>query len=184
MTGKFTEAVLEDAIISLLGQQGYPHVLGADIQRAPTDVLIVDDLKTFLRKQYQAQGITDNEIETVVRKLQALPASDLYDSNKTFCKWLSDGFLLKREDAKQKDIYIQLVDYSDLASMRMPDDLDVIGPGERTLKQHQYSVHADCTANIYKLVNQLEIDSPKTDDPELRIPDGILYVNGLPLVVF
>ena len=49
MTGKFTEAVLEDAIIKLLGQQGYPHVLGADIQRAPTDVLIVDDLKTFLR---------------------------------------------------------------------------------------------------------------------------------------
>ena len=184
MTGKFTEAVLEDAIIKLLGQQGYPHVLGADIQRAPTDVLIVDDLKTFLRKQYQAQGITDNEIETVVRKLQALPASDLYDSNKTFCKWLSDGFLLKREDATQKDIYIQLVDYSDLASMRMPDDLDVLGPGEQTLKQHQYSVHADCTANIYKLVNQLEIDSPKTDDPELRIPDGILYVNGLPLVVF
>jgi type I restriction enzyme R subunit len=181
---KFTEAVLEDAIIKLLGQQGYPHLVGADIQRAPADVLIIDDLKAYLRKQYKAQGITGNELDTVVRKLQALSASDLYDSNKTFCKWLSDGFLLKREDAKQKDIYIQLVDYSDLASMSIPEDLDVFGLGEQTLRQNEYSVHADCTENIYKLVNQLEIDSPKTTDPELRIPDGILYVNGLPLVVF
>ena len=146
MTAKFTEAVLEDAIIKLLGQQGYPHVLGADIQRAPADVLIVADLKAYLRKQYKAQGITDNELDTVVRQLQALPASDLYDSNKTFCKWLSDGFLLKREDTKKKDIYIQLVDYSDLASMRMPENLDVFGVGE---KQDKYSAHADGTQNIY-----------------------------------
>jgi type I restriction enzyme R subunit len=33
--------------------------------------------------------------------------------------------------------------------------------------------------NIYKMVNQLEIIGY-----EKRIPDGILYINGLPLVVF
>ena len=33
--------------------------------------------------------------------------------------------------------------------------------------------------NIYKIVNQLEIQGF-----EKRIPDGILYINGLPLVVF
>ncbi len=33
--------------------------------------------------------------------------------------------------------------------------------------------------NIYKIVNQLEIQGY-----EKRIPDGILYINGLPLVVF
>ena len=33
--------------------------------------------------------------------------------------------------------------------------------------------------NIYKFVNQLEITGT-----EKRIPDGIIYINGLPLVVF
>ena len=33
--------------------------------------------------------------------------------------------------------------------------------------------------NLFKIVNQLEITGS-----EKRIPDGILYINGLPLVVF
>lgn len=34
--------------------------------------------------------------------------------------------------------------------------------------------------NFFKIVNQLEIEG---DDHQIRIPDGIIYVNGLPLVV-
>ena len=205
--GKFTEAVLEDAIIKLLGQQGYPHVQGQALEhnsdgtsRAPTEVLIVDDLKAFLRRRYQAENITENEIEFVVRQLQMLPASDLYDSNKTFCKWLSDGFLLRRDDrspsgaAAKKDIYIQLLNYSDLADMRMNDDVDgsdtktdttadVKTGGEASPRTSSRDNH-DGTDNIYKIVNQLEIEGLSSTDPELRIPDGILYINGLPLVVF
>ncbi len=32
---KFTEAKLEQAIIHLLGNEGYPHVLGETISRGP-----------------------------------------------------------------------------------------------------------------------------------------------------
>ena len=63
-------------------------------------------------------------------------------------KLVSDGFLLKREDRSDKDLFIHLIDYS-------PND-----------------------QNIYKMVNQLQIQGS-----EKRIPDGILYINGLPLVV-
>jgi len=42
-------------------------------------------------------NITTGEVDSIIAKLEKLPASDLYESNKTFCKWLSDGFLLKRE---------------------------------------------------------------------------------------
>jgi type I restriction enzyme R subunit len=146
---KFTEAQLEQAIIELLGEEGYPHVLGEAIQRTPDEVLIKDDLRTFLREQYVNDGITQSEIEQIIRKLEVLPASDLYGSNKAFMKLVSDGFLLKREDRNQKDLFIQLIDYT----------------------------HAD--SNRYKIVNQLEITGY-----EKRIPDGILYINGLPLVVF
>ncbi len=162
---KFTEAQLEQAFIHLLQQEEMQHVLGNDLRKtegnmvaesranygyiATEKVLIEEDLRTFLTMQYREDGITRSEIDAIIRELEQLPASDLYESNKIFMKKLSDGFLLKREDRTQKDIFIQFIDYS------------------------------EADQNIYKIVNQLAIKGY-----EMRIPDLILYVNGLPLVVF
>ena len=162
---KFTEAQLEQAFIHLLQQEDMQHVLGNDLRKtegnmveesretyghiATEKVLIEEDLRTFLTRQYREDGITSSEIDGIIRELEQLPASDLYESNKIFMKKLSDGFLLKREDRTQKDIFIQFIDYS------------------------------EADQNIYKIVNQLAIKGY-----EMRIPDLILYVNGLPLVVF
>ena len=63
--------------------------------------------------------------------------------------WLRDGFVLKREDRSQKDLFIQLIDFEE------PEN------------------------NRFHIVNQLEIEGFSK-----RIPDGILYINGLPVVVF
>src|SRR5690606_30049425 len=111
---KFTEEKLEKAFTELLEQEGYPHHLGATIARNPDEVLIEDDLRQFLLKQYADQGITANEVNAIILKLKTLPASDLYESNKTFLKMLSDGFILKRENHYDKDIYIQLIDFEGL----------------------------------------------------------------------
>jgi type I restriction enzyme, R subunit len=146
---KFTEAKLEQAIIDLLGQQDIPYLTGEKIARDTTEVLIKDDLKTFLSEQYATHNITPAEIDSIIRKLEVLSHTDLYDSNKAIMKKVSDGFLLKREDRNQKDLFIKLIDYS------------------------------DANQNTYRIVNQLEIQGY-----EKRIPDGILYINGLPLVVF
>ena len=179
---KFTEAQLESAIIQLLGEQGYPHVLGGEIDRGITDVLIEDDLRSYLSSQYADVGITANEVNGIIRQLTLLSASDLYESNKTFCKWLSDGFLLKREDSTQKDIYIQLIDYSDLTQMRVPTADEADASSEQVVKGETATVG---DGNIYKIVNQLEIEGvASASGGQLRIPDGILYINGLPLVLF
>ena len=150
---KFTEDRLEQAIIELLAAEGYPHSVGAALSfetgRNPDDVLIKSDLRQFLATRYQADSITDYEIDSIIHKLDYLPASDLYDSNKAIMKWVADGFLLKREDHTQKDLYIQLLDYEALDN------------------------------NRFRIVSQMEIQGF-----ELRIPDAILYINGLPLVVF
>jgi len=99
---KFTEAKLENAIIQLLGEQGYPHVIGSEIDRGARgdeEVLIKDDLRAFLASQYAKDDITESEIETVIRQLEAFSALDLYESNKQIMKLLADGFQLKREPA-------------------------------------------------------------------------------------
>ncbi|MCL4276827.1 MAG: HsdR family type I site-specific deoxyribonuclease [Ignavibacteria bacterium] len=170
---KFTEEKLEKAFTELLGQEGFPHHLGITITRKPEEVLIEEDLQNFLLSQYSGQGITVNEIKSIILQLKSLSSSDLYESNKTFLKMLSDGFILKREERNQKDIYIQLINYAGLNKHRQPNEDEVI-----TIVAEPEEVYP-VDNNIYKFVNQLEILGS-----EKRIPDGIVYINGLPLVVF
>lgn len=162
---KFTEAQLEQAFISLLQEEEMTYLVGSEVRKVEfkgmaepqttyghivsEKVLLTDDLKNYLRSNYASVNISENEIESIVRDLERLPSSDLYESNKAIMKMVSDGFLLKREDRNQKDFYVQLIDYSEEDN------------------------------NIYKIVNQLAIKGS-----EMRIPDLILYINGLPLVVF
>jgi type I restriction enzyme R subunit len=170
---KFTEEKLERAFTELLGQEGFPHHLGISITRKPEEVLIEEDLRNFLLTEYAAQGITVNEVNSIILQLKSLSASDLYESNKTFLRMLSDGIILKREDRSQKDIYIQLINYAGLNKHRQPEEGEVI----TIAAEDETEYPAD--TNIYKFVNQLEIVGS-----EKRIPDGIVYINGLPLVVF
>lgn len=170
---KFTEEKLEQAFTGLLEQEGFLHHVGGTIARKPDEVLIEEDLRGFLLNQYAPQGITANEVNSIILQLKTLPASDLYESNKTFLKMLSDGFILKREDRNQKDIYIQLINYSGLTRHRQPKAEQLISVVAEL--EELYSPDT----NIYKFVNQLEIIGT-----EKRIPDGIVYINGLPLVVF
>ncbi|MDA9874436.1 HsdR family type I site-specific deoxyribonuclease [Flavobacteriaceae bacterium] len=150
MSQKFTEAQLESAFAELIGNEGYPHHLGNTLNRAEDEVVLADDLRTFLLQKYETENLTESEANSIILQIKTLPVFDLYESNKKFMAWLSDGFIIKRDDHTQKDIYIQLVD------------------------------NREKDQNIYKFVTQLEI----TEANQKRIPDGILYINGLPLVVF
>ncbi len=189
---KFTEAKLEQAVVELLGEQGYPHLLGGELSRNNSEVLIKEDLRAFLTKRYAKNNITTGEVDSIIAKLEKLPASDLYESNKTFCKWLSDGFLLTRErgrvagSAAQKDLYIQLLDYDNVEQGIKSSLIAGNAMADVALNNvNEASVTYQQDDNIYRFVTQLEIESPTSyDNIELRIPDGILYVNGLPLVVF
>lgn len=174
---KFTEAQLEKAFAELLGNEGFPHYLGETIVRSADEVLIEEDLRHFLLNQYAEYDITTNEVQSIILQLKSLPASDLYESNKTFIKMLADGFILKREDRANKDIYIQLIDYKGLNKHRQPEAEQLLSIAAEPPGASNHSPQQD--NNIYKFVNQLEIVGS-----EKRIPDGIVYINGLPVVVF
>ena len=149
MNIKFTESQLEQSFIDLLEKENYPHHFGNTLSRKDDEVLIEEDLKSYLLKEYSKEQLTENEIKSIILKLKNLSSADLYESNKKTMNLLADGFSLKREVRTQKDIWIYLIDTSNKNN------------------------------NIYKFVNQLEIVGT-----ERRIPDGIIYINGLPLVVF
>jgi type I restriction enzyme, R subunit len=169
---KFTEAKLEQAFTELLENEGYPHFVGSSLVRSGEDeVLIEEDLKTYLLTRYQNANLTEIESQSIILQLKTLSSADLYESNKKIMHWLADGFILKREDLSQKDIHISLIDYAGLDRQRQSENLDIIAADPEV----QYTADT----NIYKFVNQLEVVGT-----ERRIPDGILYINGLPVVVF
>ena len=93
---KFTEDKLEKAFTELLGMEGYSHHLGNSIVRTVDEVLIEEDLLHYLLSKYASKQLTTTEAKSIVLQIKTLPASDLYESNKTILRWLSDGFILKR----------------------------------------------------------------------------------------
>ena len=144
----FNEHALEMSIMELFEGEGYEHLVGSDIHREKSEVLLVDDLKNYLYTRYGADGITPSEVESIILMLRSASGT-VYETNKAISKMITDGFIFNREDRSQKDLFIQLLDFDE------PD------------------------SNVFKIVNQVEIQGRD----QLRIPDGIVYVNGLPLVV-
>lgn len=143
---KFTEENLEFAVIELLQAEGFLHMNGENIERNSEDVLLKKDLRLYLLERYH--DLTSQELDSIIRKLDSYSTTDLYQSNREILHIISEWFTFKREDRTKKDLYIELIDYSELKN------------------------------NIFKVVNQLEIQGN-----EKRIPDAIIYINGLPLVV-
>ncbi|MBO4784893.1 MAG: type I restriction endonuclease subunit R [Lachnospiraceae bacterium] len=176
----FKEADLEKAIKDLLVQEGYSYVPGEQVPRkSDDDVIIESDLRVYLHSRYDSEGITESEISRLVLMLRSLPSGDLYESNKRFCEMLGNGYMLKRDDANAKDLLIDLVDFRPVEGGAATNALlteDVSDSLSKAADVH-VDYHADC--NIIKFVNQFDIVGS-----EKRIPDAILFVNGLPLVVF
>ena len=144
----FNEHSLEMSIMELFQDEGYLYLNGEQIHRERSEVLLTDDLRQYLLNRYAKDGLTTTEVDGILLRLKSISGT-IYEANKAFCKLLSDGFILNREDRTQKDLYIQLVDYDH------PEN------------------------NVFKIVNQFEIEGV---GGQLRIPDGIVFLNGIPVV--
>ena len=147
----FNESLLEQSIISLLEEQGYEYVKGEEIVRDLDEVVLRDDLSTYLHNRYKNDGITDQEVENAIRIITQKQGGTLYAENKHTLNLLMDGFSLKREDLAKQNLYIYPIAFDE--------------PNQKH--------------NIFKVVNQFDIT-----EIEHRIPDVIVFVNGLPVVVF
>ncbi|MBQ4441022.1 MAG: type I restriction endonuclease subunit R [Bacteroidales bacterium] len=153
----FNEHSLEMAIMELFERQGYVYQDGETVHKELSEVLLLDDLRLYLNNRYREDGITPLEVERVIAKLTADNGAPLYEQNALTYRLMTEGFTIKREDASLPDLFVEVIDFS-------------------PLETSQCGVSTDC--NIYKVVNQLEIKGS-----EKRIPDAIVYVNGLPVVV-
>ena len=68
--GKFTEDQLEQAIVELFQLQGYTYVHGENIHRQYEDILLEDDLRTYLLSRYT--DLSEVEVQKIINKSEAL----------------------------------------------------------------------------------------------------------------
>ena len=132
MPALFSEAVLEQAIIDKFKAEGYDYVSGDNLHRELTDVLIEEDLSAFLAAKYAPQGITQSEIDSIIRNLRYAAATPVYSANRAMFTRMVEGETFVREDRSAKDFHLRLIDFDE-----------------------------DDNKNIVKIVNQMTVKGPK-----------------------
>ena len=137
--GKFTEAELEKAIIELCTQQGYTYVCGEDMHRKYEDILLLDDLRSYLTSRYSKDGLSDTEMQKIINKLSLINATPLYLGNREAFRLVNEGFDLARDDFSKVALHIDYINYDE------PDK------------------------NIFKVVNQYSVQGEHLRRPDMLL---------------
>ena len=143
------ESDVEIVAIDWLKEQGYTHIPGADIHRNFKKVVLQDNLKYFLLKQYP--NLPEDVRSDAISQLLFNEGSDLDIRNRSFHLKLSNGLNLswRDKDGNPHVEHIYPIDYNN------PEN------------------------NEFLAVNQFTVEGRNT-----RRADLVLFVNGLPLVLF
>ena len=148
--GKFYESDYEEALIALLENEGWTYTFGGEIARNNREVLLLDDLRAYLKKRYV--DLIDSDIEEITNHLRHTSGQTHFDLLRNTYYLVRDGYRYTRSsDGKIFDIeYL---------------DFEIDNPN-----------------NTYHCVNQFEVGYGLKAD--IRIPDVLLFVNGIPLCIF
>lgn len=107
--GKFTEAELEKAIIELFKQQGYVYICGENMHRQYEDILLEDDLCSFLLTRYS--DLSEGELQKIINKIALIQSTPLYTGNKETFWLVNEGFDLQRDDITKIALHVDYIDY-------------------------------------------------------------------------
>ena len=171
MTWHGSESQFEWTTIERLKSLGYAHVhgseLGASTRPDDSEVVLKDRLRAFLVARYgrtvtRPDGLPDAAIETAVAKFARPEGVDTLRRNAALHAMLRGGVEIAVEEPP-------------------PHSSGKGIPASKRIA-HIYAVDWETPENNeFLVVNQLPVHGPGGND---RRPDVIVYVNGLPLVLF
>ena len=149
-----TESTFELTTIERLKKLGYRYQHGGEIERDLHAVVLEEPLRTQLSRRYR--HLPAVAIEQAIQVISTPEGATLDRRNMAFQKLLREGITLRYEvDGEDRFEHIYFLDYD------RPE------------------------LNDFLVVNQLTIQGGSPSSPgNTRRPDVVVYVNGLPLVVF
>lgn len=137
--GQFTEAQLEAAIIEIFQQQDYIYVHGEKIHRQYEDILLEGGFAFLLTGAVCHEGLSETETRKIINQLALIPASPLYEGNRSAFWLVNEGFDLQRDDLSKVALHIDYIDFDH------PEN------------------------NIFKVVNQYSVQGERLRRPDLLV---------------
>lgn len=159
------ESTFEEATIQRLRLLGYEYVYGPELEREPAEVMLLDVLRANLHQRYPL--LSEADLTAAIDRITRPAGATTLHRNEAFhAGVLTRGFEL-------------VVDHTLLiAEQGVGSPPMTTSPAGREVV-HIHPIdwdHPD--KNHFQVVNQIHIAGPD------RIPDVVIYVNGIPLVVF
>lgn len=139
LKGKFTESELEKAIIELFKQEDYIYVNGDSLHRQYEDILLIDDLRSYLTSRYRNTGLSETEMQKIINKLSHINSTPLYLGNRETFRLVNEGFDLVRDDISKVALHIDYINFDE------PDK------------------------NIFKVVNQYSVQGERLRRPDMLL---------------
>lgn len=157
MRGKFYESEYEEALIDLLQDEGWQYTNGGNIHRQLREPLLIEDSNVndlHVYLQHRYPDLTSSDVNEVVNYLRHVPGQTHFERLRNTFQLVRDGYRYTRH-GDGLNIDIRFIDFES----------------------------PDCKKyNIFRAVNQFEVAYGMKDD--VRIPDVLLFVNGIPLCIF
>ena len=146
---KFYESEYEEALIDLLREVGWDYTHGCKLHRTNREILLTDDLRSFLHEQYSE--LESEDVTNIIDHLRHTGGQAHFAQLRATYRLLIEGYRYTRQsDGQAFDIaYINF------------DEVE---------------------GNRFRVVNQFEVGYGQASD--IRIPDVLLFVNGIPLCIF
>lgn len=139
LKGKFTELEFEAAIIELFKQENYIYVNGDSLHRKFEDILLIDDLRSYLTSRYQSARLSDAEMQKIINKLSLINPTPLYLGNREAFRLVNEGFDLVRDDISKVALHIDYIKFDE------PDK------------------------NIFKVINQYSVQGERLRRPDMLL---------------
>lgn len=157
MRGKFYESEYEEALIDLLQDEGWQYTNGGNIHRQLREPLLIEDPNVNdlqVYLQHRYPDLTSSDVNEVVNYLRHVPGQTHFERLRNTFQLVRDGHRYTRH-GDGVNFDIRFIDFES----------------------------PDCKKyNIFRAVNQFEVAYGMKD--EVRIPDVLLFVNGIPLCIF
>ena len=157
MRGKFYESEYEEALIDLLQDEGWQYTNGGNIHRQLREPLLIEDPNVndlHVYLQHRYPDLTECDVNEVINHLRHVPGQTHFERLRNTFQLVRDGYRYTRH-GDGLNIDIRFIDFES----------------------------PDCKKyNIFRAVNQFEVAYGMKDD--VRIPDVLLFVNGIPLCIF
>ena len=105
--GRYFESEFENAFISFLEAEGWNYTQGNHINRLKKDVILKDDLRSFLINQNN--DLLEEDINQIIDKVCLIGGESDFATLHKFYNWAIDGVLFRTQDGIAKQI--NLIDF-------------------------------------------------------------------------